>query len=602
MNNLKTEIKNCSDLKSLAALMTEPWQCKIGWFGGRYYSKVNGNSGTVSLNEIVQKLQLLSNSLDIARINSAEICETRKNRNLVIDRIKILDDIGTSQLKITNCFYRFCTWLKRCFGFKLDRQAILNNPIKKEIEIREAVSLIPEATKAAQEKQEKDSQLTLRGEVIARNTTLLSRLVRTKRLLDTPIKTYSQSLENGTFTQTIQSYTKVAQAEIDTLTSEEQINKFLCHLLEISESESSSKQLQGLIEYRLAVLKQYAQIFEKYTAHELADLRIISAVSQVFAKHFKRSDANLFETGSAISVSKNFKYFAKVEEEKIYIIAGTGIEVSHTESNFIHKVDEIATKQVMILKMANVLRNDEADKPLKMESNILKKIHTNGIKPRTQRPPNAMFNIREEDLVATLNHFYPKGDLENWLKSNPSPIERLRCCKKVIESFQEKCDSGYWHGDIKLKNFFVDNPDDPFLADWEGAVTFEETQEKLKYPDTISDGYFSKADLENREAAIKDNNAEILVKVGKSSDLYALSIVLYKILTKAKPYRLVNYGYKVTMPDTTQKLDLTKLQMFFSDRVVSSFSRMLSHNPIDRDTWEQVRKTWESISAEQDVR
>lgn len=590
-----TTFAELEDLLSAKENSQKEMRSQIGCLGGRYFKKV-GFSGTVCLNDIVKKFKNLHDSIDVRSKNSADLEKFQQNTKKILERIKQLDSNANEKLEGFSCFTKLCTRIKRFFGDRLNRTKVLNDFTHSMTQLDSFVkeNKAKEAT-VVQVDQSDFSNLAEAKELYATNSPLLLKLVYTKKLLQVPgdeLKSAVASSEALKFL--IETLSEAAQTDVDSLSKKEEVDKFLYTLFEVTEKET--KESPKLMQERFEILLQYTKILENYSVEELCEFRLVSALTQVFQKHFKREDSNLFSTGIPFHPDNTSTYYAKVDQKKVYIVAGKGKLLFKGRSGTVYKTMEIASKQFMILKVAIWQKN----KILFAENDNLEELHKNGKRPGTQWRSFTLFNHR--DLVATLNYYYSNNDLYVYFSKNaPTPLERIVICKKMLVAFQSKVDADFWHGDIKLENFFVDGQINPFLGDWAETSTFKQAIETWKIPLAYTPGYLSVSDKENMLRAKRERNEKEFRKAGESSDLYALSVALFVSLTGGFPYTSIKIGDS-DMPNPKADLDDKILKAYYNDAIGAVMRKMLAHNSAHRYTWEEARKVWDTITPEQGIR
>lgn len=612
--SLKSELTRFTSLQELADFICPKEnqqikiQCQIGRLGGRSFKKT-GYSGTFCLNDIVKKVNEFSRN--VTNKNSKELESIQKNVSNISHLIKYLDDKANQQLSSQNCFIKLCTKIKRFMCGRFNRQEfdqkissflgrvdVLRKQRIIQERIKASVENLGDAVKAAGENTEENQKI---------DKDCLSKLVYTKNVFSIAKDSNVGFVEAqcvSAYTAFLESQKKSAKSLVNALTPQDDTNKLLYQLLDISQEEENSKYLGELIKYRLAILKQYTNILEKLSPMFFEFSQMVSVVSQTFFQHIQRSDEKLFQHGISRLIGSR-RFYARVEKEKLYLLLGLGTIISNGNS-CVSRVREITSLSSYILKVSY-------DKNLiDSEARVLRDIHKNGIKPGVQAPLYTTFHIdkvivydnegrgedKEFNATASLNKLYVYGNLRiRIVDIKPNESIRITYCKKVILAFQSKCEAGYWHGDIKLENFFVDLDDEVYLADWEGAKSYTEVVAKFSAPNRFTKRYCNRSDILARREAIAKKNATKLLQVAESWDLYSLAISLYMILTHYNPYPLKKdpeTGYK--LPDPESPLNKTELRNY-GDRVVNTLSKMLEHDREKRPTWAQVREELNAFSA-----
>lgn len=110
-----TALKNCHNIEELEELLkNSDFKAVIGTFGGRRVVASQKNmSGDISISDLSRCL--------VRVCNENKISMGDEKAKAIVEKIKALDDDGNTLLKTKNIMVRFCTFLKRTFGGRFDR-------------------------------------------------------------------------------------------------------------------------------------------------------------------------------------------------------------------------------------------------------------------------------------------------------------------------------------------------------------------------------------------------------------------------------------------------------------------------------------------------
>jgi serine/threonine-protein kinase len=131
----------------------------------------------------------------------------------------------------------------------------------------------------------------------------------------------------------------------------------------------------------------------------------------------------------------------------------------------------------------------------------------------------------EEGQLYLVMRFLSGGSLADRLKSGPLPIEKIiRIVRRVGAALDEAHKQGIIHRDLKPDNILFDQYDDPFITDFgiakltEAGSSLTATRAVIGTPAYMSPEQVNGEDLDGR------------------SDLYALGIIIFQMLTGRLPY------------------------------------------------------------------
>ena len=132
----------------------------------------------------------------------------------------------------------------------------------------------------------------------------------------------------------------------------------------------------------------------------------------------------------------------------------------------------------------------------------------------------------EGDMTYIVSAFIDGPDLANLIeKDRPSPHEAARIVADVAEALHFAHREGFVHRDVKPENILLDKDRRPLLTDFGLAASFEEVvRRKGLRSGTLA--YMSPEQVAGETQLI-----------GPRSDIYALGVVLYELLTGRLPYQ-----------------------------------------------------------------
>ena len=135
---------------------------------------------------------------------------------------------------------------------------------------------------------------------------------------------------------------------------------------------------------------------------------------------------------------------------------------------------------------------------------------------------------RDGDLLYLVSDLIDGESLQSWVESRKLAFRQIaELCEKIARALQAIHEAGIIHRDLKPSNILIDQQDEPFITDFglakrggvEATLTLE--GQMMGTPAYMSP---EQARGESRE-------------VGKASDIYALGIILFELLTDELPFR-----------------------------------------------------------------
>ncbi len=186
-----------------------------------------------------------------------------------------------------------------------------------------------------------------------------------------------------------------------------------------------------------------------------------------------------------------------------------------------------------------------------------------------------IYDVSEHAGTCFIAMGYVSGQpLSTYIASKKRQPEReaAKVVRKVALALQEAHAQGILHRDLKPTNIMIDKRGEPIVMDFGVACWFEDqTQTRLTQQGALvgTPAYMSPEQIEGR------------TKVGPTSDVYSLGVLLYQILTGRCPFEgtvlnVISQVLHAAPPDATEfRPDL-------SPDLVAICNRAMRKNPADR--------------------
>ncbi|MGB7295792.1 MAG: serine/threonine-protein kinase [Candidatus Aminicenantales bacterium] len=178
--------------------------------------------------------------------------------------------------------------------------------------------------------------------------------------------------------------------------------------------------------------------------------------------------------------------------------------------------------------------------------------------------------VREKDLTYIVMQYVDGSNLQAMIESGKShsPREIIDILKPVAEALDFAHRGGIVHRDIKPANILIDNSGKPFLADF--GVARIETSTLTQTGTTVGTlSYMSPEQVKGQT-------------VDKRSDIFALGVILYELLTGKKPFGGDNMStivYRIVHEEPERITDINK---DLPPAYESVIRKALAKNPDDR--------------------
>lgn len=374
-------------------------------------------------------------------------------------------------------------------------------------------------------------------------------------------------------------------------------------------SESSDTHV---IKERINIAKQYATILEQYVPDEKGDVKqkfnyfqLIAVIKKVFKNHIEKNNG-ICSIGFEISV-ENQKFYAKVEAEQIFILFANPKIIGEGNFGYVAQIYEIGSQQLLAVKFAK--ENPSAIEHTYREISVLKNLHalanSNDLNLEgVQAAPLATF-----DLPGFHGYLGPKYgiDLIDWSMEDHSNEERIAMCRSIMRAFINMHKSGFWHGDIKPENILM-GEDGVVIIDWDGSIPFHKAVEDFVYPKALTAKYINSSDLISLDSIIDECDdcgaSEALrlkfLEMGNAMELFSLAMVFFVTLVPIHPFDMEWIkDYKAEFPLTRHGIPHDRMEFLlnknYSDTIVQTIVKMLSHDPHERYLTQEAIAIWETI-------
>lgn len=281
------------------------------------------------------------------------------------------------------------------------------------------------------------------------------------------------------------------------------------------------------------------------------------------------------------------------------------LELTSSKIRALKMVTIISQKGMSQNKVNDILEADRVKENAFLEQ-LQKLCDANG-NPYFQRPNYAHFRIAGEtpkqEFIASLQHIYPEGNLENWIKrNNPTFTQRIEFAKFLYEAVSAMHEAGVVHRDINPRNIFVEmHKGKPRLciADFGSASKNQDIEQWLKTIDDVRhacnfdfacQATFDK--LQQLADDLKKNKQvppDLAVKLMQSYDLQAVSLVVYELFTEKVPFDVecvhaFNSLHRAPKRGLAFSRDPFK-GLPYSDTIVNLLAKHCDRNPDKRDDY-----------------
>ncbi|CDZ81542.1 Serine/threonine-protein kinase A [Candidatus Rubidus massiliensis] len=148
---------------------------------------------------------------------------------------------------------------------------------------------------------------------------------------------------------------------------------------------------------------------------------------------------------------------------------------------------------------------------------------------------------------ALILHKYDGSSLNNFFKTNTYrqlPLsDKLKGIASICEGVRYLHSIGVIHGDIKPRNILVNKqPLQFFIADFGGSINISDemirkkVEGKIDIPSSFTLNYATSSYIEDLKQARKEANYEKWTELRLKADIFALGLVIFKMLTGKKAY------------------------------------------------------------------
>jgi eukaryotic-like serine/threonine-protein kinase len=133
---------------------------------------------------------------------------------------------------------------------------------------------------------------------------------------------------------------------------------------------------------------------------------------------------------------------------------------------------------------------------------------------------------REPQYIIHIMQFVNGGTLDDRITAGPTPLpQAVQYIHDIAEALQYAHTHGIVHRDVKPKNILLDTDGVAYLADFDIAKSFKRVSEQTRTMGTLGTPAYAAP-----EQTMKD------YPVGPHTDIFALGIVAYQLLTGKHPY------------------------------------------------------------------
>jgi serine/threonine protein kinase len=243
--------------------------------------------------------------------------------------------------------------------------------------------------------------------------------------------------------------------------------------------------------------------------------------------------------------------------------------------------------------------DSQLDRPVALKIPAFRDTPTPGQKERFFREARAVsglhhpnicpvYDVEEEQGILYLTTAYISGQpLSILIDRGPmTPDKAVDLVRRVARAMQAAHVHGTIHRDLKPANIMIDPAGEPVVMDFglaRRAAWTEDSKEPGAQVQTKDQGLTQHGSVLGTPAYMPPEQAlGVAASVGPQSDVYALGVILFELLTGRRPFVAADTGELIRMIVNDPPPRLTDFYPWIDQKIESACRKAMAKNPTDR--------------------